>query len=206
MKPKRFANLSSVWLSCCFFLFLYLLYYCNQNINVTTVFAYTIINSWLCQLLSCNFASLCVLDVSAVSRSFLAAIFPIARFTETSVFSATLQDFCCRITETSNFFSALCHFQVFFLCAQYPRPLEWVQPLLQSNISSNAKKLTPPQRHHLSSYCCFVLYVSAFANLSTPLSWRGAFLYSGGSWWNWPGGLRISSLVEHMGLSPWLFL
>jgi len=29
---------------------------------------------------------------------------------------------------------------------------------------------------------------------------------SGGSWWNWREGCEISSLVEHMGLSPWLFL
>ena len=118
--------------------------------------------SWLCQLLSCNFASLCVLAASAICSFSIRESFSTAHSTATLFFSATLQNFCCRITET--FFSRLCviHFpiSISFACVQYHRLNACMQALLQRNYLqlqtiSSKKIITTPQRHHLSSSCCF---------------------------------------------------
>jgi len=69
----------------------------------------------------------------------------------------------------------------FFCVCSIPRLNDGLQPLLQALINSynQLQKIITPQRHHLSSSCCFLLCVSALANLSTPFSRRGAFLYRG---------------------------
>jgi len=69
-------------------------------------------HSLLCQLLSCNFVSFWVLDASAVRNYFLARILFDRTFYNGFFFSATMQNFCCCITDT-NFFAAVCHFRVF---------------------------------------------------------------------------------------------
>ena len=107
--------------------------------------------------------------------------FSTAHSTANLYFYATLQNFSCRITET-NFFADVCHFPVCisFACVQYHRLNACVQLRLQRNyLQLQQKNIVTPRRHHLSSSCCFMLCVSALANLSTPLSRRGAFLYSG---------------------------
>jgi len=100
------------------------------------------------------------------------AIFPGGNFSDREfysdfVFSATLQDFCCRITETSNFFSAVCHIPVYisFVCVQYHRLNACVQSLRQRNYIQLQKNtiITPPQRHHiypLVAAFCFVCQLS----------------------------------------------
>jgi len=49
-----------------------------------------------------------------------------------------------------------------FVCVPYPRLNDTLQPLLQALTSSrnHLQKLTAPQRHHLTSYCCFMPRVS----------------------------------------------
>jgi len=88
-------------------------------------------------LLSCNFASLCVLAASGIRVFFLAGIFFHCAFYNAFVFSATLQTFCCHITEI-NFFTDVCPFPVYisFVCVHYPRLNDGLQPLLQALINS----------------------------------------------------------------------
>ena len=116
-------------------------------------------------------------------RFFLTGIFFDRAFYSNFVFSATLQNFCCRITE-SNFFRRYVSFSsISFVCVQYPSPNDGVQPLLQALINSykqlQKRSLLPNSGNHLTSYCCIMLCVSALANLSTPLSRRVTFWYSG---------------------------
>ena len=88
------------------------------------------------------------------------------------------------VTSQRRIFSQMCcSFPMYlFLLCSYPHLFAGLHPLLQALISPY-NKLQPtiitPQRHHLFSSCCFMLCVSALANLSTPLSRRGAFLCSG---------------------------
>ena len=117
------------------------------------------------------------------------AIFPGGNFSDRAfysdfAFSATLQDFCCRITETSNFFSAVCHIPVYisFVFVQYHRLNACVQSLRQRNyiqLQKNDDHHSSTAPPYLSSCCCILLCWSALANLSTPVSGREAFLYSG---------------------------
>jgi len=151
----------------------------NSPIIITTVFAYDIITSWLCQLLSCNFASWCVRAVSAVSRFFfLRESFSTAHYQATLFFSATVQKFCCRITETNFFRSYVSFSSISFACVPYSRLNDTLQPLLQALLTSYNQL----QKNHYSStvppfilLLLFMLCVSALANLPTPLSRRRAF-------------------------------
>ena len=112
------------------------------------MFAYAIITSWLCQLLSCNFASWCIPAVSAVSRFFfLRESFLTAHYQATLFFSATLQNFCRRITENSFFRSYVSFSSISFVCVPYFRLNDTLQPLLQALITS----YNPLQKNHYSS-------------------------------------------------------
>ena len=112
---------------------------------------------------------------------FLAGIFFDRALSSDFVFSASLQNFCCRITETSFFRSFVSFSIISIVCVLSFRLNDTLQPLLQGLITSYnqlQKIIIPPQRHHLSSCCCFLLCVSVLANLPSPLSRSGAFLYS----------------------------
>ena len=134
MKPKRFANLTSVCFTCGIYslpitaLYLYSSYKRNHRIRMYL--------QLYCWLFSWNFASLCVLATLA--------FFPYGSLFRPRILQR-LYFFLPRCSlfavafRRPIFFAALCHFQVFLLCVQYPRPLERVQPLLQSIISSYAK-------------------------------------------------------------------
>jgi len=132
-------------------------------------------------VVSATFVPFCIFLHSECIGGF--AIFPCGNFSDRAfysdfVFSGTLQDFCCRITDTI-FFATVCYFPVYisFVCVQYHRLNACVQPLRQRNYIQLQKKPYSPQRLRLTSYCCFMLCVSALANLYTPHSrWGHSYI------------------------------
>ena len=123
--------------------------------------------------MSATFVQFCVLVRSCCIGGFaffFAGIFFDRALSCDFVFSATLQNFCCRITETNCFRRYVSFSSKSVVCVLYHRLNDTLQPLLQALITSYnqlQKIITPPQRHHLSSCCCFMLCLSALANLST---------------------------------------
>ena len=98
--------------------------------NVTAVFAYIIIVYWLCQLLSCNFASLCVRATSAICGFSVREFFFVRAFSSDFV-SAALQTFCCHITQNNLFPSYVLFSCVSFVCVRFHRFLACVRSLRQ---------------------------------------------------------------------------
>jgi len=125
--------------------------------------------------------SLCVLDVSVVSGFFCGNFFDRA-FSCSFVFFCHIAGFLLSHHRNQIFRSCVSFSSIYFFSVCSISPFSCLCATTQATqLHSNAKILitTPPQRHHLTSYCCFMLCVSALANLSTPLFRRDTFLYSG---------------------------
>jgi len=151
MKPKRFANLTSVCFPCCIFslpvtaLSLYSSYKRNYRIRIYH-HHFLVVSATFVQF--CVFVhSCCIGDL----RFFRTGIFFDRAFYSVFVFSATLQNFSCRITKT-KFFSQLCViFKYFFCVFNIPVLLSECNHFCNRIYLEMQKILTLPQRHHLSS-------------------------------------------------------
>jgi len=119
--------------------------------------------------------SCCIVDL----RFFRTGIFFDRAFYSIFVFFCHVAEFFLSHNR-DQFFSQLCViFKYFFRVFNIPVLLSECNHFCNRIYLQIKKILSPPQHHHLSSYRCFMFCVSALANLSTPLSRRGAFLYSG---------------------------
>ena len=142
--------------------------------HVTAVFAYIFIIYWLCQLLSCNFASLCVLAASVICGFSIRESFSTAHSQATLFISAALQTFCCCITEIS-FFSQLCVIFTYFFCvcsispssclcaftsAAHLRPFASNQQMTKSTNKTNASLLRSAIMYSLLVLLCFACQLS----------------------------------------------
>jgi len=178
MKPKRFANLTSVCFSCCMF-FSFLWHSYLHHINVPTVFA--------C-IFNCSvgyFRVILRLCAFLIHWPCTEVFFGLA-FPSDFVYFCRIADFLLSHNANQSFSQLCVIFKYLFCVCSIYSFYDRLQPPLQALLSSfnrlpnkNKQIILTPQRHHLTSYSCIMLCVSALANLSTPLSRRGAFLYSG---------------------------
>jgi len=134
----------------------------------TAVFVYIIIISWLCQLLSCNFASLCVLAASAICGFSIRESFSNTHSQATLFISAALQTFCCRITEINFFRSCVSFSSISFVCVQYNRLLACVHSLRQRTCvplqaTKSRQNLQRKQTHHYSTAPSCSLFLLFYA-------------------------------------------
>jgi len=130
--------------------------------------------------------SCCIGDL----RFFRTGIFFDRAFSSDFVYFCRIADFLLSHNAKQSFLQLCVIFMCFFcVCSISPSSClcaftsaahlrSFASDQTHDKIHKQIKRIITPQRHHLSS-CCFMPCVSALANLSTPLSRRGAFLYSG---------------------------
>ena len=168
MKPKRFANLTSVCFRAAFFflayissvIILYSSYKHNCRIRIYRHFFLFVSATFVLY----TFVLFCVFVCSWCIGGF--DFFPGGNFSDRAfygdfIFSTTLQNFCCRITEINFFRSCVSFSRISLVCVQSHRLLACVHslrqrpcvPLQATKKTKNTKRQNPQtkQTHHYST-------------------------------------------------------